>query len=74
MAEAKIILKSGETFVFKDKYSGEKSKTMKDLISSVRYIQSKVNDKLTEIVNDEKEQTSDLKGTLQSDYISSINV
>ena len=64
MAEAKLVLRSGEIFVFKNENNGASSKTMKDLISSVRYIQSKVNEKLTEIVNDEKASgtTKDLKG------------
>ena len=63
MAEAKVTLRSGEVFVFKNENNGANSKSMKDLISSVRYIQSKINDKLTEIVNDEKERAcnKDLK-------------
>ena len=58
MAEAKLVLRSGETFVFKDESNEGNSRTLKELISSVRTIQSKVNDKLTEIVNNEKEQAN----------------
>ena len=62
MAEAQLILRGGETFVFKNENNGASCKTMKDLILSVRHIQSKVNEKLTEIVNDQKERTiKDLK-------------
>ena len=56
MAEAKVTLRSGEIFVFKNENNGASFKSMKDLISSVRYVQSKINEKLTEIVNDEKER------------------
>ena len=59
MAEAKLVLRSGENFVFKNEDNAASFKTMKDLITSVRKIQSKVNDKLTEIVNDEKLKQND---------------
>ena len=55
MAEAKLVSKSGEIFTVKSENDGASSKPMKNLISSVRYVQSKINEKLTEFVNDEKD-------------------
>ena len=55
MAEAKLVSRNGEIFTVKNENDGASSKTMKDLISSVRHVQSKINEKLTEFVNDEKD-------------------
>lgn len=58
MAEAKLVSRNGGIFTVKNENDGASSKTMKDLISSVRYIQSKINEKLTEFVNDEKDKAN----------------
>ena len=58
MAEAKLVSRNGEIFTVKNENDGANTKNMKDLISSVRYIQSKINEKLTEFVNDEKEKAN----------------
>ena len=58
MAEAKLVSRNGEIFTVKNEKDGANTKNMKDLISSVRYIQSKINEKLTEFVNDEKEKAN----------------
>ena len=56
MAEAKLVLKGGETFHFND--NSTPCMKMKDCISSVSCIQKKVNEKLTEIVNTEKKESN----------------
>lgn len=58
MAEAKLVSRNGEIFTVKNENDGATSETMKDLISSVRYIQTKINEKLTEFVNDEKDKAN----------------